>query len=115
MFIYLYKINILNIHVYIYIYNRNILNMCTYNICIVINSWVALYTALSIKFCSHPPKRQVPFPRSFHGTTLPTQFFLTINRKIIKNSKEVVHSLVQMSKFYLNMQYSRKLVRNFLS
>ena len=36
--------------------------------------------------------------------------FLPINRKIIRDSKKLLHSFVEMRKFYLNMQYSRKLV-----
>ena len=82
---------------------------------VIKNSWVRLYTALSIKICGHPAKRQVS--RSFHGKTLPSppKFVLTINPKIFKNLKNLLHSFVEMSKFYLNMQYSRKLVCNFLS
>ena len=84
---------------------------------IVINSWVRLYTALSIKFCGHPPKRQVPrsFPTHYTAQPSPSKFVLTINRKIFKNSKKLLHSFVEMSNFYLNMQYLKKLVRNFLS
>ena len=35
--------------------------------------------------------------------------------KYLKIPKKMLHSFMEMSKFYLNKQYLRKLVRNFLS
>ena len=67
---------------------------------IVIKSWVGLYTALSIKFCGHPPKQQVPRSIHTHSTAQPSpsppKFVLTINRKIFETSKKLLHSFVEM-------------------
>ena len=84
---------------------------------IVINSRVRLYTAL----CTYEVLRSSAQATSStlitrHNPPPPhPKFVLTLNRRIFKNSKKLLHSFVEMSKFYLNMQYSRKLFCNFLS
>ena len=75
---------------------------------IVINSWASTQFSVSSFAVVHPSDN--PPPRQ-----TPPKFVSTLNCKIFENLKKLLHSFVEMSKFYLNIQYSRILVRNFLS